>query len=69
MGSVAASGGYFIPMACQHIVALPSTLTGSIGVISARFSAGELLAKLGIWTDVRSPQLWHRCEHILHGRV
>ena len=29
MGSVAASGGYFIPMACQHIVALPSTITGA----------------------------------------
>lgn len=34
MGSVAASGGFYIAMACPHILAEPGTLTGSIGVIS-----------------------------------
>ena len=53
MGSVAASGGYFIPMAAHRIFAQPSTITGSIGVISARFSPAELLEKhLRVWTDV-----------------
>lgn len=36
MGSVAASGGYYIAMACQEIVALPTTITGSIGVVTMR---------------------------------
>jgi protease-4 len=34
MGNVAASGGFYIAMACPHILAEPGTLTGSIGVIS-----------------------------------
>ncbi len=34
MGNVAASGGYYIAVACPKIVALPGTLTGSIGVVS-----------------------------------
>jgi protease IV len=34
MGNLAASGGFYIAMACPHILAEPGTLTGSIGVIS-----------------------------------
>jgi protease IV len=34
MGNLAASGGFYIAMACPHIVAEPGTLTGSIGVIT-----------------------------------
>jgi protease IV len=34
MGNIAASGGFYIAMACPHIMAEPGTLTGSIGVIS-----------------------------------
>jgi protease IV len=34
MGNVAASGGYYVAVACPKIVALPGTLTGSIGVVS-----------------------------------
>ena len=34
MGNMAASGGFYVAMACPHIVAEPGTLTGSIGVIS-----------------------------------
>ncbi len=53
MSDIAASGGYYIAMACDSIVAQPMTLTGSIGVFSMHFSAEELLEdKLGITTDV-----------------
>ncbi|GJM29995.1 MAG: signal peptide peptidase SppA [Cyclobacteriaceae bacterium] len=53
MSDVAASGGYYIAMACDSIVAQPMTITGSIGVYSMHFSAKELLEdKLGITTDV-----------------
>jgi protease-4 len=34
MGNMAASGGFYVAMACPHIIAEPGTLTGSIGVIS-----------------------------------
>lgn len=43
-GGVAASGGYYISVACDEIVANAGTLTGSIGVISQFFEASELLA-------------------------
>ncbi len=48
MGGVAASGGYYIASACDKIFALPSTLTGSIGVISQFLSYGDLMRKLGL---------------------
>jgi protease-4 len=48
MGNVAASGGYYIAAPAQSIVARPSTLTGSIGVISAHLVAGDLLDRVGI---------------------
>lgn len=38
MGDVAASGGYMIAAACDKIVAQPTTITGSIGVISMKLS-------------------------------
>lgn len=43
----AASGGYYLAMACDQIVAEEMTLTGSIGVVAAKFNAKELLDKLG----------------------
>jgi protease-4 len=52
MSDVAASGGYYISMGCDSIVASPTTITGSIGVFSILFNAKELLNdKLGITTD------------------
>jgi protease-4 len=39
-------------MACSKVFAQPSTVTGSIGVISAKFSAAALLQKLNVWTTV-----------------
>lgn len=51
MGDVAASGGYFISMAADAIVAQPGTVTGSIGVISGKPVLGDMLAKAGVTTD------------------
>lgn len=49
MQGVAASGGYYTSVACEKIVAEPTTITGSIGVISLYFVLQELLEdKLGI---------------------
>ena len=51
MGSVAASGGYWISADADKIVAEPATLTGSIGVFSGKFVVGKGLADLGVTTD------------------
>jgi protease-4 len=48
MGEVAASGGYYVSMASEWIVANPNTLTGSIGVISEFPNAEGLLEKVGV---------------------
>jgi protease-4 len=48
MGGMAASGGYYISTPANKIVALPTTQTGSIGVISAVINVKGLLEKLGI---------------------
>lgn len=48
MMGVAASGGYYAASACDAIVAHPSTLTGSIGVISVFPNVSSLLAKVGL---------------------
>ncbi len=51
MGGVAASGGYWIAMNADHIVAQPGTLTGSIGVVAGKFVLGGLWDKLGVKWD------------------
>ncbi|HWP59068.1 MAG TPA: signal peptide peptidase SppA [Candidatus Acidoferrales bacterium] len=48
LGSVAASGGYYIASACTQIVASPGTLTGSIGVIMELGNIEELMKKIGV---------------------
>lgn len=52
MGSLAASGGYWIACQADHIVAEPTTITGSIGVFGMLPNAGGLLDKLGLSVDV-----------------
>jgi protease-4 len=52
LGDVAASGGYYAAVAAREIVAQPATITGSIGVISARLVLEPLLSKLGVVTEV-----------------
>lgn len=51
MGSVAASGGYYIAVAAQQIVANPGTMTGSIGVLMEFANYEELLKKIG-WQNI-----------------
>src|ERR1700722_19784371 len=51
MSDVAASGGYFIAMAADAIVAQPGTITGSIGVLSGKPVLGEALARYGVSSD------------------
>lgn len=48
MGNVAASGGYYVSAAGQHIMAQPGTITGSIGVLSGRISTTGLYDKLSV---------------------
>jgi protease-4 len=50
MGGVAASGGYFVAAPADAVLALPSTLTGSIGVLGGKPVVAELLGRLGIGT-------------------
>ena len=55
MSDVAASGGYYMAMACDTIVAQPNTITGSIGIFGILFNAqGFLNNKIGITTDAVS---------------
>ena len=48
LGGVAASGGYYIAMAADEVIAQPTTITGSIGVIIVNVNAAGLLDKLGL---------------------
>jgi len=48
MSDVAGSGGYYIAMGCDKIVAQPATITGSIGVVGGKLVLRGLYGKLGI---------------------
>lgn len=48
MGDVAASGGYYVSMGADEIVALPTTLTGSIGVLGGKLVTQGLYERLGL---------------------
>lgn len=50
MGAYAASGGYYVACPADVIVALPATLTGSIGVFGGKFVVTGLLDRLGLTT-------------------
>ena len=54
MGDVAASGGYYMAMACDRIVAERLTLTGSIGVVTGKFNLAELFKRVGFTREVIS---------------
>jgi protease-4 len=64
MGTVAASGGYYVAAAADHIIANPGSVTGSIGVIMEFANVQELFRKIGLsavviksgdYKDVGSP--------------
>jgi protease-4 len=80
MGDLAGSGGYFVAMSADKIVAQPGTITGSIGVLAGKFITPEFWDKLGIsWDEVHeganatmwtgthdySPAEWKRFEGLL----
>jgi len=54
MGDLAASGGYYIAIPAQTIVAQPATLTGSIGIFGGKIVTGGTYAKLGMHIDSTS---------------
>jgi protease-4 len=54
MSDLAASGGYYIAMPAQVIVAQPSTLTGSIGIFGGKVVTGGIYEKLGAHIDSTS---------------
>jgi len=51
MSNVAASGGYWIAMSANRIIAEPGTITGSIGVLTGKFNLMGLYEKLGLTKD------------------
>jgi protease IV len=56
MGDVAASGGYLVAVDADRILAHPSTLTGSIGVIAGRFVTRDFWDRFGVtWDRVEGP--------------
>jgi len=53
MGDVAGSGGYFVAMAADRIVAHPGTVTGSIGVLAGKLVTGDMWRQVGVeWADL-----------------
>ena len=80
MGDVAGSGGYFVAMAANKIVAQPGTITGSIGVVGGKIVTTGFWDKLGLsWDEVHTsanatmwsstqdytPEQWARLENSL----
>lgn len=51
MGDVAASGGYFVAMPADRIVAQPGTITGSIGVLAGKMVTPAMWEKVGLTFD------------------
>jgi protease IV len=79
-GEIAASGGYYIALASDHIIAEQTSLTGSIGVIVPTFNFSQGLARIGIFSrsvtsgdnkDIANPFEPMREEHyaLLQGMV
>ncbi|CAK0747847.1 Protease 4 [Azospirillaceae bacterium] len=62
MGDAAASGGYWIALAADRIIAQPGTLTGSIGVFAGKIVLGEFWRSLGVhWESIekgRNAEIW-----------
>jgi len=52
MADLAASGGYWLSMSTPHVMALPQTITGSIGVITGKFILKNLYDKIGVKKEI-----------------
>ena len=67
MGDYAASGGYYMAMACDKIVAQPNTITGSIGIFALLFSAQDLITnKMGFTFDGVKTNTFADIDGFLH---
>lgn len=67
MGDYAASGGYYMAMACDKIVAQPNTVTGSIGIFALLFSAQDLITnKMGFTFDGVKTNTFADIDGFLH---
>jgi protease-4 len=64
MGSVAASGGYYISCAGDYVYAQPNTITGSIGVVSLFPTAQELYEKAEARIEVVKKGKWAEFFHV-----
>jgi protease-4 len=68
MGSTAASGGYFVAVAADKIVAQPATITGSIGVFGGKMVTTGLWNRLGVtWDEVhtsRNADAWTQTKDL-----
>ncbi len=54
MGATAASGGYWIATGADEIYALPTTITGSIGVVGGKFAIADIWPKIGVnWENIK----------------
>lgn len=66
MSGVAGSGGYFVAMAADRIIAHPGTITGSIGVVAGKMVTSAMWEKLGIhWGELfthDNASLWSTTE-------
>jgi protease-4 len=58
LGGLAASGGYYVAQAGDTIMAYPTCITGSIGVIAMKFNFRGLMDKVGLDTDVVKTGAW-----------
>ncbi|MBX3231841.1 MAG: signal peptide peptidase SppA [Labilithrix sp.] len=67
MGSVAASGGYYVASPAKTIYALPLTITGSIGIFYGKADISELLGKVGVNIETRRTTARADAESIFRG--
>ncbi|MDF2695998.1 MAG: Protease, partial [Labilithrix sp.] len=67
MGSIAASGGYYVAAPAKVIYALPLTITGSIGIFYGKADVSELLGKLGVNIEVRKTTARADAESLYRG--
>ena len=72
MGSVAASGGYWIAMDADHIIANPASMTGSIGVVGGKYVIRGLSDKLGVnWGTLKTDEnagMWSMADDFSTGQ-
>jgi protease-4 len=55
---LAASGGYYVAQAADEIIAHPTTITGSIGVVAMKFNVKSLMNKVGVEQDTIKSGPW-----------